>query len=46
MGAFHERCGQDGTATYLETIRWSNASSHAHERFYGRMSYVVSGACP
>lgn len=46
MDTFHERCEHDGLAAYLETIRWSDPSKPSHERFYGRLGYVVSDVVP
>lgn len=46
MEGFHEVCDADGTPAYLETIRWADPSRPSHERFYGRLGYVVEGVVP
>ena len=46
MDAFHERCDRDGRPAYLETIRWSDPTKPSHERFYGRLGYVITDVVP
>ncbi len=46
MEAFNERCDDEGKVAYLETIRWSDPAKPSHERFYGRLGYVVKEVVP
>jgi GNAT superfamily N-acetyltransferase len=46
MDAFHERCDADGTAAYLETVRWTDPDKPSHERFYRRLGYAISEVVP
>ena len=46
MAALHQGCDTDGTAAYLETIRWTDPSQPSHERFYRRLGYAVTEVIP
>jgi len=46
MEEFDRRCDTDGTSAYLETIRWTDPAKPSHERFYGRLGYVVRDVMP
>ena len=46
MQVFDERCDADAASAYLETIRWADPTKASHERFYGRLGYMVSRVIP
>ncbi len=46
MEAFDQGCDQDGIEAYLETIRWADPGRPSHERFYGRLGFVVADTVP
>ena len=46
MDAFHERRDRDGTAAYLETIRWTDPAKPSHERFYRGLGYAIAAVVP
>jgi ribosomal protein S18 acetylase RimI-like enzyme len=46
MEDFVRRCDEDAMGSYLETIRWSDASKPSHERFYRSLGFEVSDVLP
>lgn len=46
METFDAGCDADGVEAYLETIRWSDPTRPSHERFYGRLGYVIADVIP
>ena len=46
MDEYNRRCDESGLSGYLETIRWSDSGKPSHERFYGRLGFVIEAEIP
>ncbi len=46
MEEFDRRCDHHGMEAYLETVRWADPARPSHERFYGRLGYVLADIIP